>query len=162
DRFFGFCDDEVIRIFRYGAARGDRCETRAPPAADNAVDLIAMKECAAAATLCGDTFRKHFDHTIEVGPREIAIWKCLPHQCEKVVFIPWFTGSRRHDLLREHIERPGRNFQSVESAAANCVNKGGALDELVARGGEKTALRDTVRVHTVAGTSDPLKCDGDR
>ena len=72
DRFVRLGDHEVLRVVRNRAARRDRRQPRAAPAAHDAVHAIAMQKRAAAAALGADALRQHVDHGVEIRARQIA------------------------------------------------------------------------------------------
>src|SRR2546428_4615734 len=77
NRFFRLGDDEVICILGNGATRCDRGEPRSSSAADNIVDLVAVKKGATAPALRSDAFREHFNDGVEISSREIAVRVCV-------------------------------------------------------------------------------------
>ena len=62
-------------------------------------------------------------------------------EVEQVVFAPVLAGGLGDDLLREDVERRDGLVDAVEAAGADGADEGGALDQLVAAGGEEAALR---------------------
>jgi hypothetical protein len=109
-----FGDDIVVRVLRDCAAGSDRGEARSAAAANDAVDLIAMKKRPTPPALCRDTFGEHLDDGIELGAWKLAIRVGPADQLEQIVFAPRFAGRSRNDMLSQHIERPWRNLERIE------------------------------------------------
>ena len=104
-RLVGLGQHEVLRVVGNRAARRNRRQPRAAPAAHDAVHAIAMEKRTAAAALGADALRQHVDDRVEIGARQIAIAVGAAHQREEIVFLPVLGRGHRHDLLRQHVER---------------------------------------------------------
>ena len=61
-------------------------------------------------------------------------------QREKLVLAPLARGHLGDDLLRQHVERPVRDRETIEFAATHAVEERRALDEFVARSGNRRPL----------------------
>ncbi len=105
DGLVGLGEHQVLRVVGNRAARGDRRQPRAAPAAHDAVHPVAMEERAAAPALGADAFRQHLDDRVEVLPRQVAVQIRAAHELEEIVFAPVLRRRHRHDLLRENVER---------------------------------------------------------
>ena len=92
--------------------------------------------------------------------RQIAIGPGAPDQGEQLVLRPFPRRDLRHDLLRQHVERTFGQDQPIELAAADAVEQGGALDQLVARQRKEVALGRAV--DRMARAADPLQEAADR
>ena len=64
-----------------------------------------------------------------------------PRRRKELVLAVLAAGQFRGHLLREHVERRVMRDDAVELAAADRSQQGGALDEVVARGGHQASLR---------------------
>ncbi len=78
----------------------------------------------------------------------------------KLRFRPILRRDFRDNLLREHVERPLRDRQAVKLAATDAVDKGRALDEIVAR--ERKQAPFGRAADRVTGTADALQKSRDR
>src|SRR5207237_10631948 len=92
NRFFRFGNDKVVRIFRNCTTRCDCGQPCSSSAADDIVDLIAMKEGSAAAALRRNAFGEHFNNGIEIRSWKIAVWVSAAGELEEVIQIPRFAS----------------------------------------------------------------------
>ena len=153
-------DDLIVGVIGDRAARSDRRQTRAAPAAQHVVDGIVMDQCTVAAAAGGEALRQHAHDGIEFRPLEIAVRVCPASECEQTVFVPFACRDFRHDLLGEHVERSGGNGQTIKLTAAHRIEQRGALDEIVARQRKEPPLGRTP--DRVAGPTHALQECGDR
>ena len=134
-------DDQVLGleqhlvIGRVGdrAARGQRGRPRAAPAAQNAIDRVAMDERAAPASTGGEALGQHAHDRVEILPAQGTE---RPAAAQPIIERGLRPILRRHfcdDLLRQHVERPLRDDQAVKLPAPHAVDKRNALDKIVAR-----------------------------
>src|SRR5439155_24273062 len=79
---FWFCNDGVKRIFRNSATAGDGREARPPPAPQPPVDPITIQVNPVTATPSGNAVRKHGEHFVEFGTRQVAVGVSATHQLE--------------------------------------------------------------------------------
>ena len=141
------------------AAGGQRGRPRAAPAAQNAIDRVAMDERAAPAPAGGEALAQHARRSRR-NPLAPANGKASAAQpIIKLRFRPILRRDFRDHLLREHVERPLRDRQAVELAATDAVEKRCAFDEIVARERKQPPLRRAA--DRVTGTADALQegCD---
>lgn len=82
------------------------------------------------------------------------------HGVEPVVGVERVEGGRRDRLLREDVERVGRNPHRLDQAADHPLGGDGRVDEVGAVLGEHDPARHLA--HLVAGAPDPLQPAGDR
>ena len=142
------------------AAGGERGRPRAAPSAQNAIDRIAMDERAAAAPAGGEALAQHAHDRIEIPSRQGAE---RPRAAQPIIELrlrPILRGHFCNDLLREHIERPLWDRQAVKLSATDAVEKGRALDEIVARERKQAPLWRAA--DRMTGTADPLQEGRDR
>ena len=106
-----------------------------------------------------DAFREHLENSVEVsGGRSRRDRR--GGSGEQLLLAPFLRGTRRHDLLRQHVERRVGNDEAVEIAVPDRAHQRRALDQVVARGGEEASLGN--RAAPVAGAADALQGDGNR
>ena len=145
----------IIRIVGNRSARRQRGRSRAAPAAQDAIDRIAMDQRPTTAPAGGEALGQHPDNRIEVVPRQRAEGPAAPQQVEERVLLPVLRCNLGDDLLGEHVERLLGNREPVELAAANAVEERGALDEIVARERKEAPLGRAA--NGVAGAADALQ-----
>ena len=141
-------------------AGGQRRRPRAPAAAQDAVDGVAMDQRAAPALTRRKTLRQHPDDRVELLPRQIAERPGAPQAVEQFRLRPVLRGDLGDDLLRQHVERLLGDRQPVEFAAADSVEQRRAFDEIVARQRKQPPLRRPV--DRVAGAAGALQERRDR
>src|SRR5205823_888700 len=73
-----------------------------------------------------------------------------------------FTRRGGNDLLREHIERPWRNFEGVQRPGAYRVNQGSTFDQFIARCRKEMSLRNAQGIDAMARTANALQSHRDR
>src|SRR6202035_3379321 len=98
----------------------------------NMIDRVAMDERAAAAPAGGEALAQHAHDRIEISSRQRAERPAAAQPIVKRRFRPILRGRFCNDLLREYIERPVRDRQPVKLSATDAVEKGRALDQIVA------------------------------
>ena len=134
---------------------------RAPlPAAQDAVDRVAMDQRAAPADPGGEPFRQHADDGVELLARQIAVGPGAPQAVEQLRLLPVLRRDLGDDLLGQHVERLFGNGQPVELAAPDAVEQRRAFDQIVARKGKQPPLGRAV--DRVARAADPLQERRDR
>ncbi len=87
------------------SARGQRRGPRAAPAAQDAVDGVAMDERAAPADAGREAFRQHPHDRVEILPRQLAERPGAPQAVEQLRLRPILRRRLGDDLLRQHVER---------------------------------------------------------
>ena len=103
---------------------------------------------------------QHADDGVEIGPLERAKRPGAPQPLVERRLRPVLRRDFGDDLLGEHVERPARNGQAVELAAADAVDQRGAFDEIVARQRKEPPLRRAA--DGMAGAADALQKGRDR
>src|SRR6185312_6497346 len=127
----------------------------AAPATHFAVDGVVVDQGAPPAAPCGEALGEHAHEIIELGALQVAVGIRALQESEELIDIPLARRDFRDNLLREHIERLGRNVQAVELAAADTIEQRRALDEVIAGQREEAALRRSTQA--VTGASDALQ-----
>ena len=155
-----FEDHLVVGGVGNRAARGQRGEPRAAPAAQHVIDGVMVQQRAAAAAARAVAFGQHAQDRIEVGARQIAKRPGAARQRVERIFAPFLRRDLGHDLLRQHVERAVGNAQGIELAAAHRIEQGGALDQVVARLRKQPALGRAA--DRMAGAADALQKSRDR
>ena len=156
----GLEHDLVVGEVGDRAARGHRRQPRSLAGAQHAVHRVLVEIGPAPAAPRGEAGREHLDDGVEVLPLEVAERPGAPDQGEQPVLGPLLGRHGGHDVLGQDVERPLRDDQAIELAAANGVHQGGALDQLVAGEREEPPLGEAAEV--VPGAADPLQQGGDR
>ena len=151
----GIEHDLVVAELRDRAARAQRRQARAAPAAQPAVHLVAVQVGGAPALGRVEAVGQHREHGLEVRARELAVRPRLAHAREERVLAPVVAGAGRDDLLREDVERRLREHDLVEPAGVHRAQQRRALDQLVARGRQEPALR--AQAERVTRAPDPLQ-----
>ena len=97
----------VVGVVGDRAAGGERGQPRAAPAAQHAVDRVAMDVARRARPAAGgEALGQHAHHGVEILAREVAdTARRARSRCEQLVFGPFARGDFGDDLLREHVER---------------------------------------------------------
>ena len=150
---------QVLGGVRDGAARENGGHARAAASAHAPVHGIAMQVRAGAPARSGDAFGQGFEDRVEIRAREGPVGPGAAHEGEQVVLIPVLGSAGGHHLLGQDIERVAGDLQAIEFPAADGAHQRGALDQLVAGGGEEAALGQ--RAHPVASAADALQPHGD-
>ncbi len=149
----------VVGVVGDGAAGGERGQARALAPAQPAVDRIAVQVGGAPPAAGGVALAQHVYHGVELGARQLPVHPGAPHQFEQLVLAVLAVRDLGDNLLRQHVERFRRDDQPVELAAAHGIEQRRALDQVVARLREQTALGDAA--DAVVGAPDPLQEGGD-
>src|SRR4051794_39505769 len=118
-----------------------------------------MDQRAAPPAARAEALGEHADDCLEILTRQVAVRPGAAETVEQRILAPVLGGDFGHDLLRQYIERPFRNSQSVEFAASDAVEQRRALDQIIARQREQPALRRAV--DRMARTADALQKAGD-
>ena len=158
--FSGSSSTVIVGVVGDRAAGGQRGRARAAPAAQNAIDRVAMDERAAPAAPRGEALGEHAHDRVEILSRERAERPAAAQPIVKLRLRPILRRDLRDDLLREHVERLVRHRQAVELAAADAVEQRRAFDQIVARERKQAPLRRAA--DRVAGTADALQESRDR
>src|ERR1700694_4576821 len=87
----------------------------------NLIDGIMVDQRTAPAAPRAETVRQHVDDRCEIFPRQIAVWPRSPDQRKQFIVAPLARGHLRHDLLRQHVQRPVWYRQTIELATTNAV-----------------------------------------
>jgi hypothetical protein len=114
-----------------------------------------MDERAVSRAARAEALGEHQEHCIEGLSREMPIGIGAPQELKQPLLIPFQGGDFRCDLLREHIERIGRNVQAVKLAATHRIQQCCAFDEIIARQRKEPALRRAT--HRMARAADALQ-----
>src|SRR6478609_10338901 len=101
----------------YRAARGDGGEPGAAPAAQHAVDLVAMDQCAASAAPRGEAVGEHAQHRGKSLTIKLAVGPGAPDQREQLNLLPGLGIDFRRDLLRKDVKRRLWHDQPIKFAA---------------------------------------------
>ena len=157
----GIEHDAVVGDLGDRAAGGDRQQPRAAPAAQPAVDLVAVDQRAAAAAPRGEAVGRHRDDRVEVVARRgrgtaRRAATSANSSSSRVVAARGFGD----DLLREHVERRvvRRRCDRARRVRTDAQQRG-AFDQVVARDREQPALRRAG--DRVARSADALQKRGD-
>ena len=92
--------------------------------------------------------------------RQVAIGIGAPHALKQRIFVPLFATAHGDHLLRQDVERRGRNVQAIEIALPDGANRRRTFQQVVARGGKQPSLGD--RSAPVTGTTYALQRDRNR
>ena len=152
--------DLIVCIIRDGAPARQSRQARPPAASQLPVNPIPVQIGGAPAEASGNPLRQHFDDPVEPGARQVAIRIGLAHRPEEILHVPITRAAHCHDLLRQNVERPGRNTQAVQIVMAHRVEERGAFDQLVARQGKESPLGNSPQ--PVTGAPDALQQNADR
>jgi hypothetical protein len=155
ERVFRIEDDAVVGHFRNGAARRNRETAGAAPAAQAAVDLVAMQQRAAPAAFGREPFRRHPHDGVELAARQRSIGPRALRQGKEIVLGVVLARGFGNDLLRQHVERGVVRHNRVQLAAPHRSQERRALDEIVPRYREKPSLGDAG--HRMAGAPGALQ-----
>ncbi|TMF11445.1 MAG: hypothetical protein E6I38_04465, partial [Chloroflexi bacterium] len=110
--------------------------TRYATAADDAVDAVAVEISGGLTGADRDALTEHLDDLFEVAAVEFGVRRGLAEEVEDIVLTPGLAGGLSDDLLGEDVERSDRRVEAVKATGLDRADEGGALDKLVARGGE--------------------------
>ncbi|PYR11591.1 MAG: hypothetical protein DMG00_10115, partial [Acidobacteria bacterium] len=100
-----------------------------------------MYERGTVPSLRREPFRHHRDDGVELRSLDRSIRPGSPDEREQFVLRTIAARRLRHDLLCEHVERRVVRHDRVELSPTDRSEQGGALDQVVARHGEQTPLR---------------------
>ncbi len=157
---FRFQDHLVVGGVRNRAARGQRGQPRAAPAAQHVVDRVVMDQGTPPAAARAEARGQHDHDCGEVLARQVSVGPGAAHQHVEVVLRPFARRDLGDDLLRQHVQLTLGDDKAVELAAADAVQKCRAFDQLVPGQREQAALGRAV--DRVAGAPDPLEKARDR
>ena len=134
----------VVGVVGDRAAGGERGQPRAAPAAQHAVDRVAMDQRAAPAAAGGEAFGQHAHDGVEVVARQVAIrpGAAQPARTARPRPIP-ARADLGDDLLRQHVER----------LRAECVSRSSSP-----RRTRRAAPRIRPARRATAGTAAPWAC----
>ena len=143
-------DHDAFRLRHHGeqrsvgnrAAAGDGGEPAAAARAQFPVHAVAMQVRAVASAPGGDAFGQA---SRALRGRSRARDRGTdrrgePSSIQTRTSPPLFSRHTRDNLLRKHVERAVGNDQAVEIAVPNGAHQRGALEQVIARGGEEAAL----------------------
>ena len=156
----GLRDHVVVGRLGNGAARGDCRHPCAAARAQPAVDAIVVQKRAEAAARGRDAVGEHGHDFVEGAALEIAIGVRPANERVQLFDVPLVARTGRDELLRQHVERRGRNAQRVDGAAAHRPDERRAFQQLIAGRGEEPAFGQ--RAHPVSRAADALEGNGDR
>src|SRR5262249_32459289 len=134
-------------------------EPRAAPGPQNAVDAVPVEIRAAPSAAGLDSVREHGHDRVEVVTGEVDIRRGAPGPREELILGPRVGRAGRPDLLRQPGEGRARREDPVQLAQPHRAEKGGRLDQLVARRGVEATLRDGAP--GVTGPAHALEQGGD-
>jgi hypothetical protein len=100
------------------------------------------------------------DDLVELASQEIPVGPGPAEGLVERLLLPGSGDARRHDLLREDVERPRRHRRPVEDRLADAFQKRRPLDELIERQREEPPLRDLLQ--SVPRAPDALEERRDR
>ena len=149
----------VVGEIRDGAAGGERGEACAAPAAQDAVDRIAMDQRPAPAAPRGEAVGQHGHDLVEPGALQRPVRPGAAQEGVELVLLPLPRRHLGHDLLGQHVERLRGEDDPVQLAALGGIDQRRALHEIVARQREQPALGRAV--DGMAGAADALQEGGD-
>ena len=142
------------------AARGQRGQPRAAPAAQHAVDRVVVDQRAAPAAPRREAFGEHMEQRRKILTRQVAIGPGAAHARIERRLRPVLRRHFGDDLLGERVERPFGDRQPIEFAAPHAVEQRRAFHQFVARLREQPPLRQTI--DRMPRASDALQEAGDR
>ena len=79
-----------------------------------------------------ESFRQHADHCEIFVVRQLRVRVRATQYTEQFVFGPFAGRHFGHDLLRQHVERLGRDRDAVQLAAPHGVEQRCTFDQLIA------------------------------
>ncbi len=145
----------VLGVVGDGAAPGERGDARAAPPADHVVHAVPVEERPGSPAAGGGSLGEHRHDGVELPARELAVGPGPPDHREELVLPDRPRRRLGHDLLGEHVERPGGRGDGLERSGPQAPHQRRALDELVAAHGEEACLRR--RAPPVSGPSGALQ-----
>ena len=148
-------DHVVVCGVRNRAARGDGRHAGSAPAAQPSVDTIVMQERTAASARGRDAVGEHVEHVVKILARQLAIRIRRANGRIQVRDVPLVTRTCRNDLLRENVQRRGRNRDCVHRPGTYGADQRRAFEQLVTRRRKQPAMG--TRADPVTGSSDPLQ-----
>ena len=101
-----------------GRDRGQACPLAS---AQKMVDCIVIDQCTLAAAARREAFGEHAHDFIERLARQRSIGMSTPHQIEQLLFATFARGRFSNDVLSEDVDRVLGNLQTIELAAAHCI-----------------------------------------
>ena len=119
------------------------------------IDRVAMDERAATAPAGREALGQHAHDRVEILAGQGTERPGAAQPIVKLGFRPILRRDFRDNLLRKHVERPFRDRQAVKLPATDAVEKGSALDQLVARERKQAPLGRAA--DRVTGTTDALQ-----
>ena len=116
-----------------GAARGQRRQARAAPAAQHAVDRVVMDKGATPAASSRKAFRQHAHDCRKVLLPQRPVGPGAPEPGVELILVPVLRRHFGDDLLRQHVKRRLQNRECVELATPHAVEQRRAFHKIVAR-----------------------------
>ena len=89
-----------------------------------------------------ESLGQHLYNGVELRSLEMAIGIRAAHQREEPVHRPVLARGLGDDLLRQHVELLLAHDETIELAATDGMEQGGALDQVVAREREQAPFRN--------------------
>ena len=155
----GLGDDAVVAHLGDDAAVVEGGEARSAASADDAVDAVAVDEGRGGARTVADAGGEHRHDLVEGLAIEVRKGRSLADEVVEGVLGPGLAGGLGHDLLGEDVKGGGQGIDAVEASGADGADEGGALQQLVAGGGEEAAMG--AEAEGMAGAPDALEEGGD-
>ena len=147
--------DFVVELIRNDAGVHYRGEPSAASAAQAPVDGIVVNVCAAPAAAGAVTVGECLDDLLKLRQWQRCIRGGVANHRVELIDTPFAACDLRDQLLRQHIERGGRDANSLELAAPDGVKKRRAFDEIIQRQREQSSFRDSSE--RVSGAPDALQ-----
>ena len=122
----------IVGVVGDGSPRGQSGQARAATPAQDPIDGVMVDQRTASASPRAEAVREHVDDRAKIFARQVPVWPRSSNQREQSVFAPLARRHFRHDLLRQHVERPVGYRQTIELAAADAVEQRRALHKFVA------------------------------
>ena len=113
--------DRVVGHVGNGAARGDGGQRGAAPAAQHAVDRVAMHMGAAPPMAGVETLGQHLRDLAELTPLQMPERISTAEAGVQIVLAPFLQGRFGDNLLRKHVEGFLGNGQAIQFAAAHAI-----------------------------------------
>jgi hypothetical protein len=95
------------------------------------------------------------EHRIEISTGKTRVWGGAPHLGIKRIGKKWLPARRAENMLRKHVEAAYSCSRGVLHIVCDCLQRGAALHDFEAVGGNEHAFRGLV--HAVIGATDALQ-----
>src|SRR5262249_2544587 len=133
---------------------------RTAPAAQHAVDRVAMDDRSPTAGPTAVAFGEHSNDRVEARTPQPPERPCPAQQAKQLLFRAFACGDLGDNLLGENVAWGLGYRQRVELAAFGTIDERGALDEIIAREGKQTAVGRAIE--RMPGAPDALQEAGNR